>query len=95
MQMTRKPLAAAVVTLATLAVLAVAGCGFQKATEPYNDAPVVHKYDNPADVYSMPDGFSNFSEKCDQHGNRVFVVYHGNSAYGSIFAMKDPTCPAP
>ena len=37
-------------------------------------------------------GFNNFAEKCDDHGNRVFVIFHKDSAYGSVFAMKDPTC---
>ena len=40
----------------------------------------------------MPDGFNNFAEKCDDHGNRVFVIFHGDGTYGSVFAMKDPTC---
>jgi hypothetical protein len=83
--------------LAALAVLAVAvlsGCGLGagKILEPYNDAPVSHQISGPAEVGSMPDGFNNFAEKCDDHGNRVFVIFHSNSAYGSVFAMKDPTC---
>jgi hypothetical protein len=78
---------------AIIALLATGGCA--KITEPFNDARVAHKYGNPADVYSMPDGFNNFSEKCDAHGNRVFVIYHGDAAYGSVFAMKDPTCGKP
>ena len=51
-----------------------------------------HRISGPAEVGSMPDGFNNFAEKCDDHGNRVFVVFHSDGAYGSVFAMKDPTC---
>ena len=69
----------------------ITGCA--KITEPFNDAPVSHQIGGPAEVGSMPDGFNNFAEKCDDHGNRVFVIFHSDSAYGSVFAMKDPTCP--
>jgi len=78
--------------LSVLALAVLSGCGLGKITEPYNDAPVSHQIGGPAEVGSMPDGFNNFSEKCDDHGNRVFVIFHGDSAYGSVFAMKDPTC---
>lgn len=64
-----------------------------KATEPFKDAPrsdVVN--DDPADTITMPDGFSNAATKCD-HGNRVYVLYHGDSPYGSIAVVPDdPTC---
>lgn len=68
------------------------GCS-QKNTEPWNDAPVVGKFDNGAQVYSMPDGFNNFASKCDDNGHRVFVTYHGDGAYGGVFAIDDPACP--
>ena len=80
----------ALAALAVLAVVVVTGCS--KITEPFHDAPVSHQIGGPAEVGSMPDGFNNFAEKCDDHGNRVFVVFHSDSAYGSVFAMKDPTC---
>lgn len=77
---------------ALLALVGAAGCS--KFTEPFNDAPVRSKDDSPADVYSMPDGFSNFSSKCDENRNRVYVVYHGDSPYGAIAVVgQDPTCP--
>jgi hypothetical protein len=73
------------------AVLLLAGCS--KFTEPYNDAPVSSKDDSTAEVYSMPDGFSNVASKCDKHGHRIFVAYHGDSPYGAIAAIDDPSCP--
>jgi hypothetical protein len=85
-----KAVSAALVALAIAGLFLVTGCA--KFLEPYNDAPVSGKIGGAAEVGSMPDGFSNFAEKCDTHGNRVFVVYHGDKGYGSVFALKDPTC---
>jgi hypothetical protein len=68
-----------------------AGCS--KFTEPFKDAPR-SSVDNgkPADLIRMPDGFSNAATKCD-HGNRVYVIYHGDTGYGSIAVVaNDPTC---
>lgn len=91
---TRNRVISAIVgALIALSALLVSGCGWNKVTEPYNDAPVSGQINGPAEVGSMPDGFNNFAEKCDGHGNRVFVIFHSDSAYGSVFAMKDPTCP--
>jgi len=78
-----------------LAVAAIAltatGCS-QKAREIGRDAPVASHDDKPARVINMPDGFSNVSAKCDGP-NMVYVVYHGNSPYGSIaIAANDPRC---
>lgn len=73
------------------AVLALNGCG--KMTEPFKDAPRTGvTNDKPADTVTMPDGFSNVATKCD-HGNRVYVAYHGNNAYASIAVVaNDPSC---
>lgn len=76
----------------TTAVLVAGGCA--KYAEPFKDAPR-SSVDNgtPADLIRMPDGFSNVGTKCD-HGNRIYVVYHGNGAYAAIAVVpKDPTCP--
>jgi len=84
----RRIIAAAV----TLAVGSAAGCG-AKANEPFKDAPRTGTTNStPADTITMPDGFSNVGTKCD-HGNRIYVVYHGDSAYASIAVVPaDPTC---
>lgn len=75
-----------------VAMLALAGCG-NKGLQQFQDAPrtgVVNKA--PVDLVNMPDGFSNLGTKCD-HGNRLYVAFHGDSAYGSIFVVAhDPTC---
>lgn len=88
--MIRKSVAAlAAVTLG--GTLLLTGCS--KFEEPYKDAPRSGS-DNgqPADLVRMPDGFSNMATKCD-HGNRVYVVYHGDSAYGTVAVVPaDPTC---
>ncbi|TDD95823.1 hypothetical protein [Actinomadura rubrisoli] len=72
-------------------LLGTAGCS--KYMEPFKDAPR-SGVDNgaPADLIRMPDGFSNAATKCD-HGNRVYVAYHGDSAYAAIAVVPaDPTC---
>lgn len=80
-------IAAAIITLG----FTLTACG--KAAEPYQDAGVGDRNTGNADVINMPDGFSNVSTKCD-HGNRIYVVFHGDSAYGSVAVVaKDPTCP--
>ncbi|TDD37834.1 hypothetical protein E1287_07180 [Actinomadura sp. KC06] len=73
-------------------VLALAS-GCAKMTEPFNDAPIKSKDDSAAEVYSMPDGFSNVATKCDRHGNRIYVVYHGDNPYGALNVVpQDPSC---
>jgi hypothetical protein len=78
---------------AAIAVVLLSTAGCSKITEPWNDAKIEHKDDSPAEVYSMPDGFSNFATKCDRHGNRVYVLYHGDNPYGSMTVTpNDPSC---
>lgn len=75
---------------ALVVMVPLTGCG--KAVEPFNDAPVTGQNKTPAEVVSMPDGFSNVATKCD-HGNRIYVAFHGDSAYGAIAVVpNDPTC---
>jgi hypothetical protein len=61
-----------------------------------NDAPTVTGEAGdrtPAEIYAMPDGFSNFATKCDKYGNRVYTLYHADGAYGSIaVSPQDPSC---
>lgn len=86
---TRAVVAAAIAAV-TLAVLS--GCG-AKGSEPFKDAPRSGK-DNgaPADLIRFPDGFSNAATKCD-HGNRLYIAYHGDSAYAAIAVVQDdPSC---
>lgn len=76
-----------------VAGLVLTGCGVGKMTEPYKDAPRSGT-DNgsPADIVRMPDGFSNIATKCD-HGNRVYVAFHGDKAYASMAVVAaDPSC---
>lgn len=76
---------------AAIALLSISGCA--KMTEPFKDAPrsgVTNT--SPADTITFPDGFSNAATKCD-HGNRVYVLYHGDNTYGSIAVVAgDPSC---
>ena len=66
--------------------------GFQKITERFKDAPRGEVNNDPADIVTMPDGFSNVSAKCDGP-NRVYVVFKSNSAYGSVaVAPNDARC---
>ena len=73
-----------------LLALAVAGCG--KVSEPYKDAERGSTNNDKADTLTFPDGFSNVATKCD-HGNRVYVIFKGDSTYGGIaVAPNDPSC---
>lgn len=85
----------AIITGAITAALTAGGltaCG-AKFTEPYKDAPRSGVDNGQAvDLIRNADGFSNLSTKCD-HGNRLYVVYHGDSAYGAVAVVADdPTC---
>lgn len=82
------------VVIAGACALVIAGAaGCAKFTEPFNDAPVERRNDKPAVVYSMPDGFSNVSTKCDDYGNRIYVAYHGDNPYAAIAVVaQDPSC---
>lgn len=76
--------------LALVVGLSVTGCA--KATEPFKDAHRGATNNDPADTFTMPDGFSNGATKCD-HGNRVYVVFKGDNLYGAIAVVpQDPTC---
>ena len=80
--------------LAVFVLLAfMAACGSaDKITEPLKDATRGTTNDGPADTITFPDGFSNVATKCD-HGNRIYVIFKSNSAYGSIaVAPNDPSC---
>ena len=72
--------------------LVATGCG-NKFQQPFKDAPRTGTVNSqPAEVIYMPDGFNNLATKCD-HGNRIYVSYHGDSSYGFGFAVPgDPTC---
>ncbi len=79
--------------LSAAAVLALtAGCGIDKAAEPFRDAPVAGHDDRPADIINLPDGFSNVATKCDGP-NRLYVAYHGDSGYAAVAVVAgDPRC---
>lgn len=79
----------AAIGAAIFGVSVVTGCA--SFTEPYNDAPVEKKYDHPAEIYSMPDGFANFASKCDVHGNRVYTTRIENGRSMAV-VPNDPSC---
>ena len=79
---------AAVLVVLSVGAGAVA-CG-DKFDENFKDAPRSHKdTGNPTDVIRFADGFSNVGTSCDRYGNRVYVAYHGDSAYASIYVLED------
>jgi hypothetical protein len=74
-----------------VAGLTLSGCS-SKSLEPFQDAPRAGTNSAPADVVTMPDGFSNVATKCDGP-NRVYVVFHGDSTYGALAVVpNDPRC---
>jgi hypothetical protein len=77
---------------AVLGAVLLSASSCDKASEPFKDAERGTTNDKPADTITFPDGFSNAATKCD-HGNRVYVVFHGDSTYGSLAVVpNDPTC---
>lgn len=65
--------------------------------EPFNDAKRTDVTNGgPADIVTFPDGFSNWSTKCD-HGNRLYSAYHGDTGpwAAGMIVPKDATCPQP
>lgn len=85
--------AAAFLVAATVGSAIVSGCGADKISEPWRDAPRGRTFDGAADVVTMPDGFSNLATKCGPGGMRYTVVFHGDSPYGSVSVVLDATCP--
>jgi len=77
---------------AVLFVIGVSGCS-QKQQEQFRDAPTSTRDRSPVELYDNADGFSNWSEKCDHHGFRVFVAFHQDGSYAAMTAQPDPTCP--
>lgn len=92
-QITRTRVITALLVLAAALGLFAGGCSFNKATQQFKDAPrsaVVNRA--PADIIEMPDGFNNVATKCD-HGNRIYVSFHGDGSYGFIAAVPHaPGC---
>jgi hypothetical protein len=85
---------AALTAAAALVAALLAGCGpTSKIAQPYDDASVSRHLTGPAEVVNMPDGFSNFADKCDGHGHRVYTAFHNNSAYAAIAVVTDASCP--
>jgi predicted amidohydrolase YtcJ len=82
---------AAVVGGGIVAAVVLGGCS-SKSQEPFKDAPVSGRNQASAEVLTMPDGFSNLAEKCDGHGNRVIVAFHGDGSYAALTAIRDPGC---
>lgn len=77
--------------LAAALALLLSGCT-EKATEQFRDAPRGTTDSGPADVLTFPDGFSNVAAKCDGP-NRVYVIFHADSAYGAVAVVpNDPRC---
>ena len=90
MNMSRKKIAAVIAGAALFG--GACNTGFAKITERFKDAPRGSVNNGPGDIITMPDGFSNVSAKCDGP-NRVYVVFHSNSAYGAVaVAPNDPRC---
>jgi hypothetical protein len=55
------------------------------------DAPVGNVDNTPKEVIQFPDRFSNVSEACDGHGNRIFVTTKSdNSRFMAV--VKDDSC---
>lgn len=79
---------------AGLAFVLVAASGCAKMSEPFNDAPRSGaEHSGPADIITMPDGFSNLATKCGPGGMRYTVAFHLDSPYAAIAVTPDTSCP--
>lgn len=77
--------------LAVVVGLILGACS-QKDREPFRDAPRASTNKEPAEIITMPDGFSNVAAKCDGT-TRVYVVFKSDKAYGSIaVSPSHPAC---
>jgi len=70
-----------------MGLLFVTGCA-SKQSEPFKDAERGTSNTDKADTITFPDGFSNVATKCD-NGNRVYVAFKGDAAYGSIAVVPN------
>lgn len=85
-----KKIAAAIAAVAL--TVSLSSCSLGKMSEPFKDAERSGSNDGPASTITFPDGFSNAATKCD-NGNRVYVIYHADSPYGSIAVVpNDESC---
>lgn len=82
----------AIAALAGWAVVALLGLSACKATTSGDDIPAARQVKISPEVHWNVDGYSNYTDGCDGHGFRVFVVFHDNNNYGAITAVPDPTC---
>lgn len=93
---TRRARRAFAAGMAALLAATLGGCGENKYTEPWNDAPRKGAIiTDPVEVIANADGFNNLSTGCN-HGNRWYATYHGDAPYGALAVVpNDPTCPKP
>lgn len=81
--MRRRVILGAVLSALVLLAAACGSLGIDKATEPFRDAPRADTNNRPADVITMPDGFSNVAAKCDGT-TRVYVAFKGDSNRAAV-----------
>jgi hypothetical protein len=74
-------------------ILATTASSCDSATEPFRDAPRdPNTNSGAARIIEFPDGFSNWSAKCDGP-NMIYSGYHGNDNRISGFGIaNDPRC---
>ena len=79
--------------VALVGVIALSSCA--KFTEPFKDAHVSTRDNAPAEVGTMPDGFSNWAAKCVPGSHTlVITTSHGSANRTAVAAVVDPhKCP--
>jgi len=81
----------AFVISAALVAFGASAC-MDKATEQFQDAGRTKVTDmTPADDIAMPDGVTNVFSKCVYKGDRLFVAFHADGSYASIFVVPNDT----
>lgn len=78
-------------TSLALLALTLTACG-TKGLEPFKDAPVGGRVNEPAVIGEMPDGFGNWARTCDGT-TAVYTLFHHDSAYGGVAVVANsPEC---
>src|SRR5690242_4163497 len=88
--MNKKVLGLAGVVVAAGLTLSACDLGYEKITEPFNDAKRAGEDSSPALIITFPDGFSNQATKCVK-GVRYTSAFKGDHAYGAISMDSSPT----
>lgn len=89
-----KKIAAAAAAAALALSLSACGSGtFDKLQEPFKDAPIGQRVNQPVTIIEMPDGYANVATTCYK-GMRysTTTIGGGQSEARAVSVVADPSC---